>query len=164
MMQTTLFSPSSILQTRLIQKLGDSAFPFCLQFPRSAPNSVLIRGEEGDATPMGVSYEVRLHVADGEGDFRGPKKESVAMSVRKVRKDGHKEGKKVFCGLDKWPYYARALLMFHFSSMLENCTRKTDCLHMACITYILGTLRRGLFTLVRGNVYPGGVESADCCV
>lgn len=51
-------------QTRLLHKLGPSAHPFLLSFPRSAPNSVLIRGDEGDAQNMGVTYDVRLHLAD----------------------------------------------------------------------------------------------------
>ena len=33
---------------------------------------------------MGVSYDVRLHVADHAEDYKGSKKSSVGMSVRKV--------------------------------------------------------------------------------
>ena len=72
------------LQQRLMQKLGDSAKPFALNFPKTAPNSVLINGEEGDASNMGVSYEVRLHVAENSEDYRGQKKSTVSMSIRKV--------------------------------------------------------------------------------
>ena len=43
-----------------------------------------IRGEEGDAAHMGVSYEVRLHVADSPEDYTGSKKATVNMSIRKV--------------------------------------------------------------------------------
>merc|ERR1712241_1328893 len=50
----------SKLQTRLMQKLGEGAKPFTLSFPQSAPNSVLIKGEDGDSAQMGVSYEVRI--------------------------------------------------------------------------------------------------------
>jgi len=46
---------------------------------------VLIRGEEGDAANMGVSYDVRLHVGENGEDFKGAKKSSVSMSIRKVR-------------------------------------------------------------------------------
>ena len=56
-----------------------------LTFPQTAPNSVLIKGEEGDAANMGVSYDVKLHVADHAEDYKGSKKASVGMSVRKVR-------------------------------------------------------------------------------
>ena len=66
--------------------MGDSACPFLLTFPKTAPNSVLIRGEEGDAANMGVSYDVKLHVADHQEDFKGTKKASVTMSIRKVCK------------------------------------------------------------------------------
>lgn len=67
-----------------MQKLGEGAKPFTLSFPQSAPNSVMIRGEEGDSTSMGVSYEVKIHVTDSSEDYQGPKKASVHMSIRKV--------------------------------------------------------------------------------
>ena len=67
-----------------MQKLGEGAKPFTLNFPQSAPNSVLIRGEEGDSAQMGVSYEVRLHIGESSDDFAGAKKNSVHMSIRKV--------------------------------------------------------------------------------
>lgn len=51
----------------------------------TSPNSVLIKGEDGDAINMGVSYDVRLHVADSVDDYKGTKKASVNMSIRKVR-------------------------------------------------------------------------------
>ena len=67
-----------------MQKLGEGAKPFTLSFPQSAPNSVLIQGEEGDAKAMGVSYEVKLHVGDNSEDHVSSKKASVHMSIRKV--------------------------------------------------------------------------------
>ena len=73
-------------------KLGESSFPFMLSFPQTAPNSVLIKGEEGDASNMGVSYDVRLHIADHAEDYKGAKKGTVAMSVRKVRDSMHTAG------------------------------------------------------------------------
>ncbi|XP_040580851.1 arrestin homolog [Lepeophtheirus salmonis] len=73
------------LQSRLTRKLGDMAFPFILNFPEIAPNSVLIRGDEGDASQMGVNYEVRVHIGDGPSDFKGTKKSSVSMSIRKTQ-------------------------------------------------------------------------------
>ncbi|QQP41568.1 Uncharacterized protein FKW44_015986, partial [Caligus rogercresseyi] len=81
------FSPSeddkSKLQSRLMRKLGDMAFPFTLNFPKIAPNSVLIRGDEGDAAHMGVNYEVRVHLGDSPDDHKGSKKASVTMGIRK---------------------------------------------------------------------------------
>ena len=41
------------LQTRLIQKLGEGAFPFSLAFPELAPNSVIICADE-DEDPSNV--------------------------------------------------------------------------------------------------------------
>ena len=45
---------------------------------------VLIRGEEGDTSQMGVSYEVRIHIADSIDDYDGSKKNTVCMNIRKV--------------------------------------------------------------------------------
>jgi hypothetical protein len=47
-----------------------------------------IKGEEGDAANMGVSYEVRLHIAENADDYRGSKKDTVNMSIRRVRESG----------------------------------------------------------------------------
>ena len=74
-----------------MQKLGEGAKPFTLSFPQSAPNSVLIRGEEGDSKAMGVSYEVKLHVGDNSEDHVGSKKASVHMSIRKAQYAGSDE-------------------------------------------------------------------------
>ena len=41
------------LQTRLIQKLGEGAYPFALNFPELAPNSVIICADE-DEDPASV--------------------------------------------------------------------------------------------------------------
>ena len=79
-----LFLKWKLFQSRLIQKLGEGAKPFTLTFPQSAPNSVLIRGEEGDTSSMGVSYEVKLHIGESGDDHVGTKKASVHMGIRKV--------------------------------------------------------------------------------
>ena len=44
----------------------------------------MIRGEEGDTSQMGVSYEVRIHIADSIDDYDGSKKNTVCMNIRKV--------------------------------------------------------------------------------
>ena len=64
--------------------MGDGAKPFSLSFPQSAPNSVFIKGEDGDASEMGVSYHVKLHMGDSSEDYVGTKKATVTMSIRKV--------------------------------------------------------------------------------
>ena len=45
------------LQTRLIQKLGEGAFPFSLNFPDLAPNSVIICADE-DEDPTNVRHNL----------------------------------------------------------------------------------------------------------
>ena len=42
------------LQTRLIRKLGETAFPFSIEFPDLAPNSVVICGDDNE-DPSAVS-------------------------------------------------------------------------------------------------------------
>ena len=46
------------LQTRLLEKFGDGAFPFSLNFPELAPNSVVICADE-DEDPSKVGFIVR---------------------------------------------------------------------------------------------------------
>jgi len=71
------------LQDKLVQKLGDQARPFTLNFPKSAPNSVIIRGEDGDTAEMGVSFEVKLHITkDADGGITD-RKSVVSMAIRK---------------------------------------------------------------------------------
>jgi len=75
------------LQEKLMQKLGEGAKPFTLQFPQLSPNSVMIKGEDGDTSQMGVSYEIRLQIGDSSDRFDqiqiGLKNSSVNMSIRK---------------------------------------------------------------------------------
>ena len=47
------------LQTRLIQKLGEGAFPFSLNFPDLAPNSVIICADE-DEDPATVRNIIKF--------------------------------------------------------------------------------------------------------
>ena len=47
------------LQTRLIQKLGDGAYPFSLTFPDLAPNSVIICADENeDPTSVKSDFDI----------------------------------------------------------------------------------------------------------
>ena len=72
----------------MIQKLGENAKAFTLCFPQSSPNSVLIKGEVGDTSQMGVYYDVRLQIGDSSDRLNqlnfGNIKNSVRMSIRKV--------------------------------------------------------------------------------
>ena len=43
-----------------------------------------IQGEEGDVSPMGVFYTVRVWAGDDPGDFEGYPGSQVKMSINKV--------------------------------------------------------------------------------
>jgi len=76
------------LQTRLIQKLGEGAYPFSLNFPELAPNSVIICADEDEdpaSRTMGVFYDVRVHLAENADDFIGKKGTTVGMGIRKAQ-------------------------------------------------------------------------------
>lgn len=76
------------LQSRLVQKLGEGAYPFSLNFPDLAPNSVVIcdnEDEDPSNRTMGVFYDVRVHLADGSEDYVGKKGTTVAMGIRKAQ-------------------------------------------------------------------------------
>lgn len=79
------------LQSRLIQKLGEGAHPFALNFPDLAPNSVVICADD-DEDPanrtMGVFYDVRVHLAENSDDFVGKKGTTVNMGIRKAQYAG----------------------------------------------------------------------------
>lgn len=77
---------TSKLQTVLMQKLGEGAIPFTLQFPDLAPNSVLIcssEDEDPSKRQMGVFYDVRAHIADAQDDYVGKKGSTVCLGIRK---------------------------------------------------------------------------------
>merc|ERR1711990_844485 len=91
--RTQIYPPESRteeskLQSRLLQKLGDGAIPFTLEFPELAPNSVIICADE-DEDPsnrtMGVFYDVRVHLAESADDFVGKKGTTVSMGIRKAQ-------------------------------------------------------------------------------
>lgn len=88
-----------------------------LNFPKTAPNSVLIKGEEGDASNMGVSYDVKLHVADNSEDFKGAKKASVSMGIRKVSPLSNRfmGNGKFYKGENFWHFFT-----FHFFKFLTG--------------------------------------------
>merc|ERR1712203_1249784 len=91
--RTQIYPPESRaeeskLQSRLLQKLGDGAIPFTLEFPDLAPNSVLICADESEDPAnrtMGVFYDVRVHLAESSDDYQGKKSSTVAMGIRKAQ-------------------------------------------------------------------------------
>jgi len=81
-------SEETKLQTRLIQKLGDGAMPFSLNFPELAPNSVIICHDDSEdpaSRTMGVFYDIRVHLAEDADDYQGKKGSTVSMGIRKAQ-------------------------------------------------------------------------------
>jgi len=81
-------SEETKLQSRLIQKLGEGAMPFTLNFPELAPNSVNICADENEDPSnrtMGVFYDIRVHLAENADDYNGKKGSTVSMGIRKAQ-------------------------------------------------------------------------------
>jgi len=81
-------SEETKLQSRLIQKLGEGAMPFTLNFPDLAPNSVIICSDENEdpsQRTMGVFYDIRVHLAENADDYQGKKGSTVSMGIRKAQ-------------------------------------------------------------------------------
>ncbi|XP_023336007.1 arrestin homolog isoform X2 [Eurytemora carolleeae] len=88
------------MQNVLSTKFGDAVAPFTLNFPKLAPNSIIICDDE-DEDPtkrtMGVFYEVRVHVAEYQDDYKGRKGSSTSMGIRKTQ---FTETKQLICPKD----------------------------------------------------------------
>lgn len=151
------------LQNRLMQKLGDGAKPFTLNFPQSAPNSVLIRGEENDTAQMGVSYEVRLHVGDTSEDYTGSKKSAVTMSIRKSQYSSVEEKQRsptakaekgflcakgklaLECTLDKEIFYHGQEIPIHVS-INNNSNKSVKAIRVAIVQHCELTMVAGQYS------------------
>lgn len=146
-----------------MQKLGEGAKPFTLNFPQSAPNSVLIRGEEGDTAQMGVSYEVRLHVGDTSEDYTGAKKSSVCMSIRKSQYSSAEEKQRsptakaekgfmmakgklgLECTLDKEIFYHGQEIPIHVS-VNNNSNKSVKAIRVAIVQHCELTMVAGQYS------------------
>merc|ERR1712223_276721 len=153
----------SKLQTRLMQKLGEGAKPFTLCFPQSAPNSVLIRGEDGDSAQMGVSYDVRIHIGESSEDYNGMKKSTVHMSIRKsqytvsdgtVRCPTAKAEKGFLCAkgklglectLDKEVFYHGQEIPIHVS-VNNNANKSVKAIRVAIVQHCELTMVAGQYS------------------
>jgi len=153
----------SKLQTRLMQKLGEGAKPFTLSFPQSAPNSVLIRGEDGDSAQMGVSYDVRIHIGESSDDYNGMKKSTVHMSIRKsqytvsdgtVRCPTAKAEKGFLCAkgklglectLDKEVFYHGQEIPIHVS-VNNNANKSVKAIRVAIVQHCELTMVAGQYS------------------
>lgn len=77
--------PKTLLQERLMRKLGANAFPFTFDLPTNTPCSVTLQpGGDYKGKPLGVQYELKTYVGE---DFQNKphKRNSVGMAIRKVQ-------------------------------------------------------------------------------
>ncbi|XP_006908584.1 arrestin-C [Pteropus alecto] len=75
----------TVLQERLLHKLGDNAYPFTLQMAVNLPCSVTLHpGPEDTGKACGVDFEVKGFCADNLEDSV-PKRDSVRLVIRKVQ-------------------------------------------------------------------------------
>ncbi|XP_042239332.1 arrestin homolog [Homarus americanus] len=73
------------VQDRLLKKLGGNAHAFHVNLPEESPFSVQLHpGSEELAKPLGVIYELKVHVADNSEE-KTHRRNSVALAVRKVQ-------------------------------------------------------------------------------
>ncbi|KAM7045859.1 arrestin-C isoform 1-T1 [Molossus nigricans] len=77
--------PLTVLQERLLHKLGDNAYPFTLQMVVNLPCSVTLQpGPEDTGKACGVDFEVKSFCAENLED-KIPRRDSVRLVIRKVQ-------------------------------------------------------------------------------
>ncbi|XP_006146220.1 arrestin-C [Tupaia chinensis] len=77
--------PLTVLQERLMHKLGDNAYPFTLQMVPNLPCSVTLQpGPEDAGKACGVDFEVKSFCAENVEE-KVSKKDSVRLVVRKIQ-------------------------------------------------------------------------------
>ncbi|XP_058514760.1 arrestin-C [Ochotona princeps] len=77
--------PLTVLQERLLQKLGDNAYPFTLQMVANLPCSMTLQpGPEDSGKACGIDFEVKSFCAENLEE-KIPKGNSVRLVVRKVQ-------------------------------------------------------------------------------
>uniref|UniRef100_A0A452RZ53 Arrestin-C n=1 Tax=Ursus americanus TaxID=9643 RepID=A0A452RZ53_URSAM len=77
--------PLTILQERLLQKLGDNAHPFTLQMAVNLPCSVTLQpGPEDAGKACGIDFEVKSFCAENLEE-KISKRDSVRLVVRKIQ-------------------------------------------------------------------------------
>ncbi|XP_064108393.1 arrestin homolog [Macrobrachium nipponense] len=78
-------SDLSDIQQRLLKNFGANAHPFSINLPHHAPCSVFLdSGNDDTSQPLGVTYELRLYVAEKKEE-RPHKRNSVSFAVRRVQ-------------------------------------------------------------------------------
>ncbi|XP_063490653.1 arrestin-C [Symphalangus syndactylus] len=77
--------PLTVLQERLLHKLGDNAYPFTLQMVTNLPCSVTLQpGPEDSGKPCGIDFEVKSFCAENPEETVS-KRDYVRLVVRKVQ-------------------------------------------------------------------------------
>ena len=57
------------LQDKLLRRLGNNAYPFMFHFPPNSPSSVTLQpGDDSSGKPLGVEYNVKVYVSEGDDD------------------------------------------------------------------------------------------------
>lgn len=83
------------VQAKIIEKLGENAYPFVLRFPEMAPCSVTLQSGDGDeGKPLGVEYTLKIYVADDQED-RSHKRSSVNLIIKKLQFAPFKRGNRL---------------------------------------------------------------------
>uniref|UniRef100_A0A2K6GX53 Arrestin-C n=1 Tax=Propithecus coquereli TaxID=379532 RepID=A0A2K6GX53_PROCO len=77
--------PLTVLQERLLHKLGDNAYPFTLQMVANLPCSVTLQpGPEDAGKACGIDFEVKSFCAENLEE-KISKRDSVRLVIRKVQ-------------------------------------------------------------------------------
>ena len=166
------------LQERLVKKLGPTAFPFQVNFPKHSPTSVsLIPAADEKGTPCGVEYFVRAYVLsqDDKDEGRPSKKSIVSMMIRKIQYAPMKPGrqpctmvKKDFmfspgeleleATLDQQLYHHGDSVSIHVS--IKNNSNK---MVKKISAHVLQCIDVAMFTGGHAKVRVAGVETTEGC-
>ncbi|KAI9524154.1 hypothetical protein NQZ68_019417 [Dissostichus eleginoides] len=75
----------SRMQAKLLQKLGDNAYPFYFEFPDNLPCSVMLQpGPNDSGKQCCVEFEIKAFSAESQ-DAKVRKRSTVALMIRKVQ-------------------------------------------------------------------------------
>ena len=166
------------LQERLVKKLGPTASPFQVNFPKHSPTSVsLIPAADEKGTPCGVEYFVRAYVLSqvDKDEGRPSKKSIVSMMIRKIQYAPMKPGrqpctmvKKDFmfspgeleleATLDQQLYHHGNSVSIHVS--IKNNSNK---MVKKISAHVLQCIDVAMFTGGHAKVRVAGVETTEGC-
>lgn len=80
------------MQEKLLDKMGENAFPFVMDMPPNSPSSVVLAQKAADETPpCGVQYFVKVFSGETEID-RTHRRSTVSLAIRKVQYAPTKKG------------------------------------------------------------------------